>query len=165
MVGVKRQITTNLRCRSTAPYFYQIQKYGAYLYKLAPNFNECRSYEASKKFYGPEWYLMYLTDRCWFLNCSVMMSGGGWWRDSLWIQKVFQGGGRRGGRGPLWIHNGPIWNWNRVIMKSMKRQIFYRKCLWIIYFFQNFNFSNLTSFQRDPHMDSQVGIRVRARVL
>ncbi len=28
-------------------------------------------------FYGPEAYLMHLTDRCPFLNCSVRMGGGG----------------------------------------------------------------------------------------
>ncbi len=102
MVGVKRQITTNLRCRSTAPYFYQIQKYGAYLYKFAPNFNECRSYEASKKFYGPEWYLMYLTDRCQFLNCYVIMSGGQGGVEGFFMNSEGISGGREeGGRGPL----------------------------------------------------------------
>ncbi len=50
-------------------------------------------------------------------------------------------------------------------MKSLKQKLFYTKCLWISYFFSNFYlhwfFSNLSFFERDPHMDSPEGIRVK----
>ncbi len=48
--------------------------------------------------YGPEAYLMYLTDRCRFLNCSVRMGGGrggeGFVMNS---QPTYGGGGGVGG--------------------------------------------------------------------
>jgi hypothetical protein len=48
--------------------------------------------------YGPEAYLMHLTDLCQFLNCSVRMGGGGGGGALLLIykQNFFLGGGGGG---------------------------------------------------------------------
>ncbi len=65
-------------------------------------------------FYGPEWYFVYLTDHCRFLNCSVMMGGMGV-KGFVMNSEVISGG--RGNRSVM-NHNGPIWDWNRGVMNS-----------------------------------------------
>jgi hypothetical protein len=51
--------------------------------------------------YGPECYLMDLTDRSRFLNYSVRMGGGGCGGIRYEFRRLFLGGGRGGGRGAL----------------------------------------------------------------
>ncbi len=45
-------------------------------------------------------YFIYLTDRCLFLSCSVMMGGGGV-EGFVMNSEGISGGGRRGGTAPL----------------------------------------------------------------
>ena len=51
------------------------------------------------QFFGPEAYLMHLTDRCQFLNCSVRMGGGD--VDGFVMNSEGIPGMREGGRGAL----------------------------------------------------------------
>ncbi len=88
-------------------YMYYIDKRGIFTSTVPlcnPPFLHCTQAIWWTELYGPECYLMLLTDHCRFLNCSVRMGGGGVWRDFLWIKKVFLGGGR----GECTVRN---WRW------------------------------------------------------
>ncbi len=66
--------------------------------------------------YGPECYIIHLTDRCRFLNCSVRMGGGGWGGIHYEFRRYFWGEG--GGERCVMNHNGPFGDRNRCVMNS-----------------------------------------------